>query len=131
MHGMVVPVLRMPYAREPNRFVGFLPVHADHVAVRNHPAFLQPLPDIVRLHKAKEILPVPGQDVLIAVGGHRLQIIKALPCVEAGQIGTGLITDPLVFIQLHIIHAAVIGGQGGDHLLLLLPLRLLRKQLFL
>ena len=131
VHQMVRPVFRMTHAREAYGLPGFLSVHADHVSIGNHQVFFQSLPDMVRLDKLQEVLPVWFQDIFVTVCGHRLQIVESLSRPEAVQVSPCLVAHTPVLIQFQIVHAPVVGCQRRNQLALFLLLGLLRQQLIL
>ena len=131
VHQMVRPVFRMTHAREAHGLPGFLSVHADHVSIGNHQVFFQSLPDMVRLDKLQEVLPVWFQDIFVTVCGHRLQIVESLSRPEAVQVSPCLVAHTPVLIQFQIVHAPVVGCQCRNQLALFLLLGLLRQQLIL
>ena len=122
MHHMVVPVFRVADAGNAHHFIGFFAVTVHHVPVGNDTLFLQSFPDRVRLDKTHELLPVLICNIFVGIGGDGSHIGKMFSHLEAVfHIGVGLVTDPFVLVQFQIIHAPVIGRQGGDQLALLLP----------
>ena len=132
MHQMIVPVLRMPYPRKTHGLIRILSVSVHHVGIRNHPAFCESFPDILRLNECQKFIQILCRYILLCIGGDCRKIGKLFPYLEAraAQVAVGLIADAPVPVKLQIVHAPVVGRKCGDHFRLLFALPLLRQKLF-
>ena len=117
VHQMIVPVFRVSHTGKTDHLVGLFPVMRNQIEEGDHTFLPQSLPDGIRLNKTLEVLPILGRDVLLPISGNDFFIIEGLSEAQpAFQLGIFLIADALVFIQLHVIDPAIIGGEGRDHL---------------
>ena len=107
-----------------------MPVH--HIPPGDDPPFQQLRFDIFYLDKAQELLTVFLLDVRVRVSGYGGDITEMVSHVKAiVDVAVRLIAHARVVVQIQIVDAPIVGGQGGDQAGLLLLLLLLGEQLLL
>ena len=133
VHSVSFRMLCVLHSGKTHGFVGSCSMPAHHISIGDDVTFPESFPDRLRPDEPKEFLPVLLRNILVRVSCDGCQIGEALPCLEARpvQIRMGAVADALIFLQFQIVDAPVIGGQGRDHSVLLLPLPVSLQQFFL
>ena len=108
MHDMILPVRRMPYARHPQHFIGFLAAAPDQVAVRDDVLRGKRAADLRGIDKVKEALPVFLVHILRTVFLKPLMKGEMNAFLIAGILRVHTVADRVVSVQIHMIYAAVI-----------------------
>jgi len=96
------------YAGKLDGLPGLLAVNFYHVAVRDDLMILQGLSDMIYLYELKEWLSVLLQNVVVAVCFDSFEIAELITLPESRQVGTGLIANALVFVEVDVVNAPVV-----------------------
>ena len=129
---VIRPVFRVADAGHPDHFIVFPAVPHGQIPVHDDGVVRQGGADAVRLDELQEAFPVALGHVGMGVVGKGLQIGEMHPFGIAFVIAwIGPIAYGVVPVQVHVVDAAIVRSQGGDHLVLLAADFLLRLQLLL
>ena len=129
MHAVVIPIFHMPDARHPQHRVPLLPVSDFQEPICDERLFQKFFPDPFRTYEIRKAFLIAFRDMPFTELPENLLIGEML----SGTRGfleqfVRQITDRLVFIEVHIVDAAVIRGERHNHVVLLLALFLFRNQ---
>ena len=129
---MVIPLIRMPDAGHAQHLIVFRPVSYRQIPIGDNRFRRQCLPHMFRINEPQEALPEFRRHKPLPILPEPCMVGEMFPHRRLFRI-TGIrpIAHGIIVVHIHMVHAAIVRGQGGNHAVQFLLTVFLCRQLFI